>query len=59
MVYKWVYCFKVKTTCNKDISLRFISTNYESAKYKLIMWLKDNNLILDSYEYIDNFKAFE
>lgn len=59
MVYKWVYCFKVKTTCNKDISLRFISTNYESAMYKLIMWLKDNNLILDSYEYIDNFKAFE
>lgn len=59
MVYKWVYCFKVKTTCNKDISLRFISTNYESAMYKLIMWFKDNNLILDSYEYIDNFKAFE
>ena len=59
MVYKWVYCFKVKTTCNKDINLRFISTNYESAMYKLIMWLKDNNLILDSYEYIDNFKAFE
>ena len=59
MVYKWVYCFKVKTTCNKDINLRFISTNYESAMYKLIMWLKDNNLILDSYDYIDNFKAFE
>ena len=59
MVYKWVYCFKVKTTCNKDINLRFISTNYESAMYKLIMWIKDNNLILDSYDYIDNFKAFE
>lgn len=59
MVYKWIYCFRVKTTCNKEINLRFISSNFESARYKLNIWLKDNNLILDSYEYTDNFKAFE
>lgn len=59
MVYKWVYCFKVKTTCEKKITLRFICSNFETAVYKLNLWLKDNNLILDSYECIDNFKAFE
>ena len=59
MVYKWVYCFKVKTTCKKEINLRFICCNFEGARYKLNIWLKDHNLILESYEYIDNFKVFE
>lgn len=57
----YVYSLNVRTKEGEfnHLELRIISANYESANYKLVKWLRENNLQLITHSFLKEFNVLE